>query len=249
MSASKGDEFKSLDNIYLPDPRENLTKIDLNTFQSVERTIEDHHRGIAEYSLLDSVPEEITTQYEVARNIYLYAWHAYRFYMVAEHQVLVVLEFAVKRAVGKKKIKRFGEKQRKGSGLAACLCYINNKGLIKNEDFESWHRSRQQCAESKFQMDMIREMSEKGIDEFAYDPDEINVEDFPYEHDYMAILQESLPYIRNDHAHGTTTLHRQVLGSFDVVSTIINKLYAETETKPVSTDNQSPEKKLYSHRS
>lgn len=226
MPASKGDEFKSLESIYQRDPRQNPTKLDMATFESSDRTIADHHARIAPYTLDETVPENIATQYEVARNIYLYAWHTYRFYMVAEHQALVALEYAIKQAVGKKKIKKFGEKRKVGGGLAACLRYINEKNLVCNEDFASWQHSRRSHAESQFQMDLIREMSEKGINEMAYDTDDINVEDYPYEHDYLAILSEGLPYIRNTHAHGSSMLHNNVLNVFEIVSTIINKLYA-----------------------
>lgn len=226
MTASKGDEFKSIEQLYEQDPRERaFSHVNPITFESRERTIADHHADIAQYELNESVPEPIATQYEVARNIYLYAWHAYRFYMVAEHHALVVLEYAIKQKVGKKKIKRFGEKRRVGSGLSACLHYVIEKKLVCNEDFPTWHQARRAHAESRFQMDIIKEMSDKGIDRIEYDLDDINIDDYPYDRDHLGILAEALPAIRNSHAHGTSMVHNSVLSLFETVSTIINQLY------------------------
>lgn len=232
MAASKGDEFKTLEQLYGQDPRERLfSHIDPITFEPIQRTIADHHEDIARYELDESVPEPIATQYEVARNIYLYAWHAYRFYMVAEHHALVSLEYAIKQKVGKNKIKKFGEKRRVGCGLAACLRYVIEKELVLNEDFPAWHRARIAHAESLFEIDLIKEMSEKGIDRIEYDLDDINVDDYPYDRDHLSILAETLPAIRNTHAHGTSMVHNSVLSLFETVSTIINRLFLDN--KPI----------------
>jgi hypothetical protein len=48
----------------------------------------DHHEQISRYALHAGLPQEIVEQFEMARNVYLYAWFVYRFYPVAEHHSL-----------------------------------------------------------------------------------------------------------------------------------------------------------------
>ena len=111
MPASRGDELKTPEKAYLPDSRS--LAFGLND-------IADQFNRIERYELAEYVPEKVATQYEVARNLYLYAYNVYRFYMVAQHQALVVLEFAIKECVGNDEIKRYGKEVKKGRGLAAC---------------------------------------------------------------------------------------------------------------------------------
>ena len=43
--------------------------------------------------------------------------------------------------------------------------------------------------------------------------------------DFVAILEKTLPGIRNSYAHGSTRLSNQVLGTFGLVSEIFAQLY------------------------
>src|SRR5438309_3090633 len=58
--------------------------------------LSDHYAEILSCSLNASVPENISQQFETARNVYLYAWFVYRFYPIAEHQSLACLELALR---------------------------------------------------------------------------------------------------------------------------------------------------------
>ena len=54
-----------------------------------------HHADIAIVQLSPAVPDPIAIQFEIARNLYLYAWHVYRFYMVAATHALTALELGL----------------------------------------------------------------------------------------------------------------------------------------------------------
>lgn len=221
MPASKGDNLKKPEETNLPDSRSPMLGL---------RSITDQYERIQLYELADYVPEKVATQYELARNLYLYAYHVYRFYMVAQHQVLITLEFSIKECIGKKKIKRYGEKIKKGSGLAVCLHYIFDKCLIENTDFPIWQDRRRVDAEHQYQIKKIEEMQEKGLESIELDYDDIDYDDIDYEGhalelDYLEMLSKNMPDIRNRHAHGTSMLHNQVRTTFENVSVIINKIY------------------------
>jgi hypothetical protein len=48
---------------------------------------EDRWQAIAAFSLIPEVSKSIRVRYDTARNLYLYAWHVYRFHVVAEQHV------------------------------------------------------------------------------------------------------------------------------------------------------------------
>lgn len=55
-----------------------------------------------------------------------------------------------------------------------------------------------------------------------------------YRDDWMSILAEGLPHIRNSLAHGSQMLHPSVLGTFTHVADLVNQLYAPWP--PVASD-------------
>jgi hypothetical protein len=73
-----------------PDPRTGMFA------GQIPLSLDAHHADIARVQLSPAVPEAIAIQFETARNLYLYAWHVYRFYMVAATQALTTLEFGLR---------------------------------------------------------------------------------------------------------------------------------------------------------
>jgi len=109
--------------------------------------------------------------------------------------------------------------------LAGCLHYVFDKNMVEKEDFPVWKSRRRMDAEQQYQILKLEEMKEKGLDTISLNYDEINYEEHSLEYDYLDVLSESMPFIRNLHAHGTNMLDNQVLITFENVSTIINKIY------------------------
>ena len=69
MQKSKGDSLNTPEEAYLPDSRALATGISDISIQ---------YSNIEPYQLEAYVPESIVNQYEVARNLYLYAFHVYK---------------------------------------------------------------------------------------------------------------------------------------------------------------------------
>lgn len=182
--------------------------------------INDHYKAIAQYGLNRFVPQDIVIQFETAKNLYLYAWYIYRFYPVAEHHALACLELALRERYGK-------EMPKEKPTLRPLLRHAIDRGGIKNEGFQKWHKSVRLRAENRYSREKSEEMREKGLDQIELHYEEVKITDIDKNLDYVKIIWETLPETRNLYAHGTTMLHNTVLGTFEIVSEIINQIYPE----------------------
>ena len=188
-----------------------------------------HHADIAKIQLDPSVPEAIAIQFETTRNLYLYAWHVYRFYMVAQMHSLATLELALKQRLPDKLPQPYQRPKQKRAMLAGLLGYAIDQGLIRNEGFRRWHIAAEHHAKQRREWAAVKTMIDQQLASMQTDDDEplvITPDDQRW--DLVGVLRESLPQTRNDLAHGSTALTRQVLGDIELVAEIINQLYAES---------------------
>jgi hypothetical protein len=198
-------------------------RIDQTNGTSRPIELADHHELISAYTLHAGVPQEIVLQFETARNVYLYAWFVYRFYPVAEHQCLACLELALRERL-KEEI-RTGKVKGKRPVLRLLLKYAVDSGLVRNEGFSAWQSRGEIRSRARVEMDKIREASEKNLTEITWDESDIRITAEDLDWDYVKMLPELLPMVRNDYAHGSTNLHNWALRSFQIVSEIINQVY------------------------
>jgi len=206
------------------DPRSTMfVKMDRTTGTYQAITLVDHHDEISAFALHAGVPQEIVLHYETARNVYLYAWFVYRFYPVAEHQVLACLELALRERL-KDEI-RTGKIKGKRPTLRPLLKYVVAHGLVGNEGFSQWQNRGAIRSRARVEMEKIREMSDKGLTEITWDESDVQITAEDLDWDYVKMLPGLLPMVRNEYAHGSTELHNWALRSFQIVSEIINQLY------------------------
>lgn len=185
-----------------------------------------HHARIDVIRLGPAVPEPIAIQFETARNLYLYAWHVYRFYMVAEVQALTTLELALRTCLPDRLPEPYQRTKQKRPMLAGMLDYAIDQGLIQNDGFRRWHEAAERSARRRRSAEMVRAMIDQQLEMMEYDemaPVEITPEDQRW--DLVSVLRESLPRTRNNLAHGSTMLTNQVLGTIELVAEIIEQLY------------------------
>ncbi|MDP4537047.1 hypothetical protein Q3O60_12670 [Alkalimonas collagenimarina] len=219
-----GDELRTPVNVLAPDQR---------NFYFGATSIEVLYQQIEQCSLSPRVPDYIIIQFDTARNLFLHALYVYRFYVVAESQVLAALELAIRECIGDKVLTAF-QKELKSNGvhfskgLRLYLEYLARHKLMQNEDFPIWHRRNRIAAEEAYRDKIFKLMEEQGLEEYQLDESEIDESAFDEEWDYVQILCETLPKIRNIHSHGSTMLHNQVLLSFVNISIIINKMFERT---------------------
>jgi hypothetical protein len=207
-----------------PDPRSTMfVRVDRTDGTSRLMELADHHEQISGYVLHAGVPEDIVLQFETARNVYLYSWFVYRFYPVAEHQSLACLELALrerlKEEIGTGKIKG------KRPTLQPLLKYAIEHELVKNEGFATWRNRGEINSRQRVRMEKFREMSEKKLTEMTWDESDIKITAEDLDWDYVRMLPDMLPKLRNEFAHGSTELNNWALRSIQIVCEIINQLY------------------------
>jgi len=220
------DHLKPLAFVDAPDLRSKFLDIfdgDKNTFRPI--TLADHHEEIARYCLVPSVPEKVVIHFETGKNIYLYAWFAYRFYPVADLHIRTTLELALKERIGKGNLREASKSVGKRPGLNAYILYAIKQGWVRNEGFQRWRHSARVRAEHRASMELIAEMDRTGGTEAVFDPTQVEITDKDKDWDLLSVLSKSLPMIRNEYGHGSSMLHNQVLGTFEVVAEFINQLW------------------------
>jgi len=203
------------------DPGRDLSEYGLEPF-----SLEKHHQEIDQFTLVDSVPEKIIIQFETAKNIYLYAWYVYRFFTVAEHQALTCLELSLREKLLGEVPKSYYPRSEKPM-LRTLLRYAIENKLIKNEGFSAWHEAAEKRAISRYNIEQIEKMSKEGLERIEVDYFNIAVLDEDKDFQYVDNLKAGLVNHRNAYAHGTTMLHNYSLGTFRVVTEIINQVYSD----------------------
>lgn len=209
-------------NVCQVDPRSQKTDI----LTSEPLTITYEHESIADVTLHKGVPRNIWSQFETCRNLYLYAWFVYRFYPVAEHQAYACLELALRdrykaevTAISKTKAKKTL------TSLKSLLEYSAEQGHLTNEGFSLWRRSTIERANQRTRDELWERTLSEGRSQMTYNEEDFEITDVDRNHDYLKIILETIPELRNDYAHGSNTLHNQVLYSIKLVSEIINQIY------------------------
>jgi hypothetical protein len=241
---SNNDGLKPLDEILNPDVRNScFVRIDRDTGEQTQITIVDHYREIEHYHLDGCVPEDIATQYDVARNIYVYAWFQYRFFNVAEAQVLVVLELAMRKRIGEDELKRYISKRKKeyreqtgkklslSQGMKTLMEYCRDHDLVCNGGFTRWEQHGTQQAYIKKTNERtqwaIAEMERTGKKEIELPAIEVEELSPDLSYNHVQHLVDYTNKSRNNYAHGSTMLHNQVIGQFEMVSEFINQIFSK----------------------
>lgn len=164
----------------------------------------ERHAAIAAISLTPCVPEYIREHFETAKNLLLYAWFVYRFIPVAELHAYSTVEMALK--------VRANLESLQAKTLAPLLKIAIKRGWIVDEAFSNVRREREA---------MEQEQEWRRL---------LDVPPTPEEQDsqrYCKMLLDSMPYLRNDLAHGSKTLHPGGVGTLAICADLINQLFKE----------------------
>lgn len=177
-------EFKKIEEVNVPDTRMERQEIfdsKSGAFRNI--TFADYYRSVSGITLHVGVPDGVHSHFDVAKNLLLYSWYVYRFLMVAEMQASASLELAIK-----EKCARENEPQKRGLknliGLAESKCWV------KNDGFSMWQRVKEGAEKYREDRKILCEIAG------------IPYVEVPFSYDYIAVIKDSIPYIRNYYAHG-----------------------------------------------
>lgn len=230
---SDADQLRNPQAALLPDPRSG-SFAGVRADGSISKiTLQDRYEDVREFVLNESVPHDVRVHFETAKNLYLYAWFVYRFFPVAEKHVLATLEFALRERLALIYPDRFGPDVEWVPGMAKMFKQAREDKLISNDGMRAYHRRAMQRARARVSDEAMRQLIESGAESVEYDPDSAVPMEQDYSWDALETYLETLPAIRNMYAHGSSNLHATVLGTFEIVTDLVNQLFP----LPVSSDS------------
>lgn len=192
--------------------------------QSLERRID----YIAQFVLSGQAPEEVRIHFETGKNLFVFAWHVYRFHMVAEQHILGTLEMAVRMRL---------EAQPSLSpprGLSALLRTASAASLIANDRFFARHQWAVERARWRHDIEEMDRMHREGIHECVVDYTQVVPNDEDLSYDWLEHFIDTLPKLRNMHAHGSGALYPAIGRTFEIVVELINQLFPERSDNAVN---------------
>jgi len=228
MSIPAAESLRSPDNACEADPR-NIGFVINSMEGSRPYALKDHHDSIANLELHAGVPEEIRIHFETTKNLYLYCWFVYRFYPVALHYSFVSLEFALRRRFEEEMVADGEKKRDHGPGLRELLKHAIENRHLRNENFQIWRHQTELRARMRTSEETIKKMMRENLTELEYDENAFEITDSDRDHDLLMPLLENYPNIRNHYAHGSRSLSNHALSTIQIVSEIINQIFASNE--------------------
>lgn len=119
------EELKKLEQLQNPDKR-NLyfCIIDHSTGKQRPLDVKDIYSSVERIELSEAVPEDIRSQFTVARNLAVYSWFSYSFHQISELKAFSTVEMALRSLLGKHK-----------HGFRGLIKKAVNSGLIKDLGF------------------------------------------------------------------------------------------------------------------
>jgi hypothetical protein len=205
------DEFRALADMGKPDWRQSVWLVFESGGGTRPKVIEDVHQLVSQFCLGASAPEDIRVQWDTARNLWLYAWHVWRFYPVAERQAFSTLEFALRLKLG-----RDGESH--PPGLRKLMDEAISQGLLRDEFIEHHQRIKE------FREERYQEHKE-AAHQLGWSEPEAPTPTGPQ--DYCVSLAEYFPKLRNHYAHGCSSLNPSIAFTFSVCRDLIEQLYPD----------------------
>lgn len=120
------EQFKKFEEILTVDSRSaSFCVTNRNTGDSRMISLRDGHEAMDALELSSDVPEDVLSQFNIARNLAVFSWFSYSFHQVAELKALSTLEYALKKRLNRSKL-----------GLSRLLVAALEQNLFYDRDFK-----------------------------------------------------------------------------------------------------------------
>jgi hypothetical protein len=184
-------------------------------------TAEDRYLEMEALDLPGHIPEYIASAFAVARNLWMYGWFYWPFYALAGFQAHRCIEAALRDRHERGHPTELEGTPEKSPGLERLIRAAIKDGWIRDEGFEHYRRLKKARQE---QEELFRELGWLSGDLPTRSPTE-----------YSEILARTIPYLRNQHAHGKGPLadlfgHTRL--ELELARDIIVQVYAPEESAP-----------------
>ena len=209
------DPLKPLDQICDPNSRQ----------RNFVSNLEDLHANLSNIVLDESVPVDVRQLFETAKNLSLYSWFAYRFHQVSELIAFSAMEMALRvRYLEENPIDPETNKPR--PTLHKLMMHAKKEKWITNEGFPSLYTRAKYAAEQKISIELIQSHDfEKEPSVTIDEPSEEEIIEALNNLDMVEAITINAHKIRNDLAHGSSTLHPNSVSTLFTVSEVINQIY------------------------
>lgn len=210
------DPLKPLNQIYEPDERQ----------KHFFGTLADRHETLNKIVLNDNVPLEVRQLFETAKNLCLYSWFVYRFHQVAELISFSALEMALRvRYLAENPIER--ESKQRPPALYQLMQYAKRERWITNEGFLGLYELARHHAEHNKMVEKLKTHDfEKQPDMPIDEPTEDEIQEVLDRLDRVTAIADNAHKIRNDLAHGSSTLHPNSISTLRTNAEVINQIYS-----------------------
>lgn len=207
-----GDTLKPLETICEADPRQAaFGRLDRGATSTRSKTIEDHYSDVLLTALPDHAPEDIRTHFDIARNLLLYSWFVWRFAWAAQLYAYASLELALRR--------------RASNDDAIDQDSLPGLGRLLRIDVERLDEYIELDRNQREALDRWLQVYPEGDLALNWAPQVDPAK-------YTAMLARSIPYFRNELAHGTTSLWGNPLGTIircrDLIAQVFEHLRVGT---------------------
>lgn len=210
------DPLKPIDQILEADERQRLFNGSLN----------DNHRSLSDIALNDSVPLNVKQLFETAKNLSLYSWFVYRFHQVSEMVAFSALEMALRERYILENPIELSDKKRKVPTLYGLMQHAKKEQWIKNEGFPSLYaRAKYLAEDKKAHHKMLTHDFDKEPSMSIDEPTEQEIQESLAELDMVSAVSDNAHKIRNNLAHGASTLHPGSVSRLYSTAEIINQIY------------------------
>ena len=208
-------DFKSLDEVLLSDVRQKSWAIIEHNGVIREARFKDLHKRMVGLTLNSTVPEDVRTGFDTARNLFLYSWFVYRFLPVAELQAHATLEYALGRRIAIEKAGRV-------NGLNKRFNLAVQRGWLRGEEIRRYQKMAVRRKEyEEYQKRFFKEMFRTGGE--WLNPDTRSETEHAFA--YLQSLNKTMPKLRNWVAHGTPMLNGGAALTLEICCDLINQLF------------------------
>jgi hypothetical protein len=215
MTEEVQDPLKPLSEVYAPDGRQ----------ANFVGTLADTHEILTQIALHTGVPVNVRQLFETAKNVSLYSWFVYRFHQVAESVAYSALEMALRERAGF--VEWSGPTAPRPPTLRRLLDQAKREGWIRNESFPSLRRMATENARmAKLALRLPTMTTNEDYPIVEPTEDEINAEVRTL--DFVQILAENVPQLRNWLAHGSSMLSPRSIRTLELVAEVVNQLFVAT---------------------
>ena len=126
--SSHVEEIKSFEKLLDADERwAYFATVNRETGEKAPYSLRDRYRSIEGAELLSSVPEEVRSEFNIARMLCVYAWLYYPFHSMAELKAFATVELAL----------RLRFPQTRANGLKRLLTRAVKEGVLKDRGFSN----------------------------------------------------------------------------------------------------------------